>query len=169
MKQFCKNGHDILIVGRTKAGSCRMCTNEANRRWREKNREKANQMSSDWKKAHPEKVKSSKKRWYDKYAEKFKEDKQLNPDKYRNFRLKTKFGISLEQYNSLLEVQQGKCAICGKHQSEFKRALAVDHNHITGQIRGLLCDRCNIKLGILENEKFCTEATSYLNRFKEIK
>jgi len=41
------------------------------------------------------------------------------------------------------EKQKGCCAICGKHQSLFKRRLALDHNHKTGQLRGLLCFYCN--------------------------
>jgi Recombination endonuclease VII len=39
--------------------------------------------------------------------------------------------------------QGGKCGVCGKAESEFKNRLAVDHNHKTGQVRGLLCYRCN--------------------------
>lgn len=39
--------------------------------------------------------------------------------------------------------QKGRCAICGKHQSEFKKRLALDHSHKTGQLRGLLCFYCN--------------------------
>ncbi len=41
------------------------------------------------------------------------------------------------------EKQKGCCAICGKHQSQFKMRLALDHNHRTGKLRGLLCYRCN--------------------------
>jgi hypothetical protein len=40
-------------------------------------------------------------------------------------------------------LQAGKCGVCGRHESEFKSKLAVDHNHKTGQVRGLLCYRCN--------------------------
>lgn len=39
--------------------------------------------------------------------------------------------------------QKGKCAICGKHQNEFKKRLNLDHNHKTLQLRGLLCYYCN--------------------------
>jgi 5-methylcytosine-specific restriction endonuclease McrA len=42
-----------------------------------------------------------------------------------------------------LERQGGKCAICKKPQSDFKHRLSLDHNHKTGQLRGLLCYRCN--------------------------
>jgi recombination endonuclease VII len=58
-------------------------------------------------------------------------------------------GASPKLYFKLLRTQKGKCAICGKHPQ--RRGLAVDHNHKTGVIRGLLCIRCNVCLGWLEN------------------
>lgn len=49
-----------------------------------------------------------------------------------------------EKAREVLSVKQnGKCAICGKDEKEFKNRLAVDHNHKTGLVRGLLCYRCN--------------------------
>lgn len=59
----------------------------------------------------------------------------------RNTYLKRKYGITEEQYNELLLEQAGKCAICLKKPRT--RALAVDHDHKTNEIRGLLCSRCN--------------------------
>lgn len=64
--------------------------------------------------------------------------------------LQYKFGITIDDYNAMFEKQQGRCAVCHKHQSELKRTLDVDHNHITGQIRGLLCSSCNTAIGALE-------------------
>jgi hypothetical protein len=66
--------------------------------------------------------------------------------KAREYHLKRTYGITLEQYNELLERQGGKCPVCLRHESEFPRKLAVDHNHITGEIRGLLCSYCNHRL-----------------------
>lgn len=64
-----------------------------------------------------------------------------------------KFGITPEQYDQMLHEQQGVCAACGKaetHRNQFGVCrLAVDHNHDTGQVRGLLCGRCNRALGLL--------------------
>lgn len=54
-----------------------------------------------------------------------------------------KFGITDEQYERLHSEQQGCCSICGKHSSTFAKRLAVDHDHVSGEIRGLLCFRCN--------------------------
>lgn len=64
----------------------------------------------------------------------------------RAARLRLYYGITVEQYDSLLEKQDHKCAICLKPASESKTRLAVDHNHKTGEIRGLLCSYCNHKL-----------------------
>lgn len=75
--------------------------------------------------------------------------------------LKDAYGITPEQYNSMFEAQGGRCAICGIHQSEQKRRLAVDHNHSTKQLRGLLCINCNTGIG-----KF-KESTELLNRANE--
>jgi hypothetical protein len=60
-------------------------------------------------------------------------------DKY----LQKKYGITLAEYEQKLVEQNGCCAVCSKHKSNFKKALAVDHNHASGRIRGLLCPWCN--------------------------
>ena len=70
-----------------------------------------------------------------------------NRENYRKHRLKTKYNITIEQYNFMLEKQNGCCNICKKHQDELKNILAVDHDHATGKIRGLLCMKCNRALG----------------------
>lgn len=77
--------------------------------------------------------------------------KYKTPNKYhagmsRGQYLKRIYGISVAQYNELLEKQNHSCALCGKHEDQEKHNLCVDHNHITGEIRGLLCRYCNHKL-----------------------
>jgi Recombination endonuclease VII len=64
---------------------------------------------------------------------------------HRANHLRRTYGITLEQYNNLLEKQDYCCAVCGKHQNEEKKRLSVDHNHATGEIRGLLCTMCNYR------------------------
>ena len=76
-----------------------------------------------------------------------------NPKAQRNQVLQRLYGITLEDYNVLFERQQGCCAICEKHQVEFKTILNVDHCHTTGKVRALLCTKCNVGLGIYENWK----------------
>lgn len=53
------------------------------------------------------------------------------------------YGISQQQYLELFEKQNGCCAACLRHQDLFKFRMAVDHNHKTGEVRGLLCTPCN--------------------------
>ncbi len=56
---------------------------------------------------------------------------------------RSKYGITVEEWDRLHQEQQNCCAICGVHESRLKRQLDVDHDHDTGKIRGLLCNYCN--------------------------
>ena len=76
-------------------------------------------------------------------------------DRQRSLQLQRKYGITLDEYMDILERQEGSCALCGKIESAKSRwgsvkMLAVDHNHETGQVRGLLCDSCNRLIGSWE-------------------
>ncbi len=61
------------------------------------------------------------------------------------------YGITLEDYNRMFAEQNGCCAICGKHQTELDRTLAVDHCHKSGKVRKLLCIKCNAVLGLVND------------------
>lgn len=80
----------------------------------------------------------------------------------RRAKLKQAFGITIKNYNWLFQNQNGCCAICEKHQSELKHRLAVDHNHKTGKVRGLLCTKCNVQLSLIENKKRLKRAIKYI-------
>jgi hypothetical protein len=91
-----------------------------------------------------------------------------NPDRRiassRAYGLRAK-GTNAEQYCELSHEQGGRCAICRRKPG--KRRLAVDHCHKTGQIRGLLCGRCNIGLGhFKDSPKRLRAAIAYLARSK---
>lgn len=64
----------------------------------------------------------------------------------RKYHLNKKYGLTVEQYDEMLEKQNHRCAVCNKHEDDVKTRLAVDHNHITGEIRGLLCTYCNHRI-----------------------
>lgn len=68
---------------------------------------------------------------------------KANPLKVKDRYYKSKYGISLDEYNQMLTSQNDSCKLCKKHKSNFKRSLAVDHDHKTKKVRGLLCYRCN--------------------------
>jgi Autographiviridae endonuclease VII len=68
-----------------------------------------------------------------------------------------------QYYKDQLEKQNHRCAVCSGHQSEFKHAFAQDHNHQTGELRGLLCGNCNQALGKLkENPVTIAAALDYV-------
>lgn len=75
------------------------------------------------------------------------------------------YGITLLQYQDMFEEQDGKCAICLRRS--LKKNLAVDHNHKTGKIRGLLCGRCNHKLlgAAFESADILRRAAAYLDKY----
>lgn len=72
------------------------------------------------------------------------------------------YGLTPTSYSRLLDYQLGGCAICGREPTK-RRRLAVDHNHRSGKVRGLLCTRCNVGLGLFdESIERLLEAVSYL-------
>lgn len=77
--------------------------------------------------------------------------------------LRRKYGISQKQYDDLLAAQGYGCAICKRPPDGPKKPLNVDHDHVTGRIRGLLCAPCNTALGFLrDSPMFCRAAAVYL-------
>ena len=79
--------------------------------------------------------------------------------------LRVKFGLTPDQYQILLETQQGHCLICSKTKDDIGRNLSVDHDHKTGRIRGLLCDNCNVGLGhFFDSPSLLKRAADYLER-----
>lgn len=89
-----------------------------------------------------------------------------NPLLAKNSELKKMFGIDLAEYESLLEAQNGVCAICEEKDSYFR--LAVDHCHGSKLIRGLLCSQCNRGIGFFKNKSELLErAAAYLVRFQK--
>ena len=79
-----------------------------------------------------------------------------------------KYGLTADQYDAMLEKQNGVCASCGKketHRNQFGIcSLAVDHDHLTGHVRGLLCGRCNRSLGLLGDDADVVQALANYRR-----
>jgi len=110
-----------------------------------------------YRKKHPEKIKAINRKNYLKnrvarieYSRKYGYELHLN-------RI---YNISLETYDQMFKDQNGNCAICGLPQ--LMKRLAVDHDHKTGKIRGLLCTNCNTKLRVIEDNEFVEKAEIYL-------
>jgi hypothetical protein len=82
--------------------------------------------------------------------------------------IKRLYGVDIKQREALLEQQCGCCAICGIPESELLQPLNIDHDHITNQVRGLLCRSCNMALGGLQVDECGTylieKALAYVRR-----
>lgn len=120
---------------------CKKCKNKRSREGERKNPERERLRSRQWRKDNPQKYLISQ----------------------RKTSLKYKYNISVEEYDNMYICQGGRCAICGKHQSEFDRRLCVDHCHKTGKNRGLLCINCNKGIGhFYDNSSVLRNAIKYL-------
>ncbi len=93
-----------------------------------------------------------------------------NPEKFREISLKKTFGVDLRWYGEKMVEQNGKCAICKTEETGTRLgkllALAVDHNHATGEVRGLLCRNCNTLIGhAKESRERLLSAMAYLDKY----
>lgn len=101
--------------------------------------------------------------------------KSSNVDKarysMRNNNLKTKYGVDIEWYETKFKEQGHKCAVCGitENQVTGDRShlnFAVDHNHDTGNVRGVLCNKCNRAIGMLgDSSESLNKAVNYLQSY----
>jgi hypothetical protein len=81
-------------------------------------------------------------------------------------KLRAAFGITLEQYENMASAQDHRCLICGIHQGELRRSLAVDHCHATSKVRGLICSQCNRGLGSFKDSpSILMSAANYLKKY----
>ena len=70
----------------------------------------------------------------------------------QKYKLKHRYDLTLDQYNQLLYEQGFACKICGITAKDYGKTFAVDHDHTTGKVRGLLCSNCNTGLGLLNDD-----------------
>jgi hypothetical protein len=107
---------------------------------------------------NPERVAATKKRWQDSHKEQVAEARSLwkeqHPEEHltcqRRSHLMRKYNMTIERYEQMEEAQGYVCAICGGPQNPKYKYFDIDHNHTTNVVRGLLCRRCNIVVGVLE-------------------
>jgi hypothetical protein len=103
----------------------------------------------------------------DELRERLKETHKRGYKSYRQYWLMRKFGVSIDWYEEQLKRQKGVCAICEKPETAFRKGkllpLCVDHDHETLEVRGLLCNACNIGIGALQdNPKIFRRAINYI-------
>ena len=137
---------------------CKDCENTKRKKWYLKNRERRCAETKQWKQNNPEKCSSINKAWKEKNKERLRTHN-------RDYWLRRKYGVDVKWYESTLLKQKGGCAVCGDKPTD--RRLSVDHDHETGEVRGILCDPCNTALGLLQESHERIEALcSYLTKYK---
>jgi hypothetical protein len=83
-----------------------------------------------------------------------------DPERAKAGALRNMYGITIDQYKAMEARQGGRCAICNEVP---ETRLYVDHDHTTGEVRGLLCTRCNVGLGMFrDNPEYLDAATQYI-------
>lgn len=121
---------------------CKECKTKATLKWRSDNKEHYNNQARKFNKKH-----------------------------YNKLRL-NRYGITEEEYNDTLNAQEHKCAIpgCNKKATE-KRKLAIDHDHVTGEVRGLLCYKCNRDMVVIDDPEHMSKLMLYKEtvRIKRLK
>ena len=126
-----------------------------------KNKKKDKERSAKRYLENPKKYNDSRLRWGIENPEK---KKRIN----KNSKLKCLYGISIDEYEEMLSLQNGKCAICG-NVCRIRKSLSVDHCHKTKVVRGLLCHACNTTIGQMkESPELLRKAADYVEKFKSI-
>lgn len=85
--------------------------------------------------------------------------RQANPEKRRAQKLRQDYGLTPEQFDSMLRAQGGVCAICQESTTDY----CIDHCHVTGRVRGILCRPCNVGIGQFRDDaKLLLDAADYV-------
>lgn len=156
LNRKCKKGHNPDWYTSPKGWQvCRECRREKVKRFRQNNPERVKELQ-----------KASRQRNLDYYQQYDRERNQTEERKRskRNANLIKKYGITLEEYEKLIEDQKGLCPICQKELKPFtKHGASVDHCHKTLRVRGVLCNKCNSLLGFIsDNTDSLQRAIEYL-------
>ena len=139
---------------------CRVCAFKYGKQHCQENKQQYQDNQRKWRRENPEKFKE--------YIKRYRQtDKYISISKqYSEKRKLGQYGLTSDDYNRMFEEQGGCCEICGRHQDEFDRRLAVDHDCETEKVRGLLCAGCNAGIGMLRhNKESLQNAIAYLDKY----
>lgn len=158
-----------------KLGSwCKACEYQQDQRWHARNPEKVKKSEKASRDKNADQVKSSMKDWRQRNAEKIRRDWRKwyskNTTRVRHHRLKSLYGLTPEQYEGMFAAQASGCAICRRNPYEQgdSKGLFVDHDHVTGRVRALLCQHCNRLLGCAKDSaEILLSAAAYLRQHQQ--
>jgi len=173
------NTEEFFSVRKTTNGvkylnsKCRECKSAISKRWREENRDRYLETLRLWRERNNEYAKDYGALYYeenkDALIQKSINWRRSNPSRARWIVLKSTFQIDPLTIMDIMNDQRGACAICGCDLvvPESKTSYSVDHSHSTGEVRGLLCMRCNHLIGnSLDNREILLSAIDYLDKHK---
>ena len=142
----------------------RAIAREKSRRWRAANPEKHRQQVAEWEAANPEKVKGYRQKASQNYSENHREErrkqwrdwnarhKPQRAEWRRQRDYEQKYNVTVTEYDEMVTIQNSQCGICGKDKPGGVGRWAIDHNHKTGAVRGLLCQKCNTGGGLFNDD-----------------
>lgn len=141
--------------------ACKMCVNAQGRAkyasWTPEEKESNRQRSQRWRHENA-----------DRHNETNRAAVRRRPEQYartaRTLHYKRRFGMTIDDYETMLADQGDACAICGSTEAKgYGKHFPIDHDHVTGEIRGLLCSKCNAGLGLFNDDPArLTAAVAYL-------
>lgn len=136
---------------------CKICNKEAVAQWRAEKPKETSLKRKIYRATRVEKDRLQAKNWRD-----------ANAERQQTNQLRRLYGITFDQFTQILESQNNCCAICKSKVPGGRGQFHVDHDHLTGKIRGILCSNCNLMLGlVLDSTEILDNAIKYLNRDTE--
>ena len=182
LQQFPISSFYVNKLGKYGVGSkCRACSSKIHVEWERKNRIKLREYDSAYRAVNREKFTNYQKEYSKRHPETYAEFSARKGPAYMAKKIRAttlyKYGVNLKWFEEMHIKQEGRCGICGKEQDANgirSNRPCVDHDHSCcgGQkackkcVRGLLCHRCNIRLGSVEDFEWLEDAIAYLNRFR---
>ena len=171
----CSEEKPLIEFSKYSYNSCKSCERDRHKVWRgsltveqraaRNTRQRENRktrLQSD--PAFKEHFYASRNEWRNKNMERVQKCARQRRPRQRDKELRRLYGITLEAYKQLQEQQNAVCAIC-KQKCNTGRRLSVDHDHVTGIVRGLLCGNCNKGLGNFKDKSELLEAAiNYLRK-----
>lgn len=154
-RKYCANCSEKFAV---KKGLCENCYRRQLRATNENSRKGRNAVVLRWRQHNRDKVSQYKQEY---------QARPANKDRHRKYLLKRVYGITEDEYYAMVTAQLGCCGICSQRSDQ---RLHIDHDHQTGVVRQLLCNRCNTLVGFIEKSAagVVQTALAYIEKYKPL-